>query len=276
MASTIIIKNGAGGSTPSSLKQGELAINVDSGSLYYGTSGSSNAVSSSFHFGSVTASNLEITSTSGNGLILGSNMLVGSTKAIGYGGTSTKISGDDTNLNIEGTTLHLTGSVKALNNIMTDGAVSASGRLTGTELKIEGNGSTFATITTAGATTVRSLTTSGTGTTINNGDTTASLGYITASQLHVQGTDEGGGIHLFDNDGNNIAAFARAGSGVNAHRGRMVLRDNADIKAEITSTGTSYIMGDFSSSANIEANTFTSKTNGTTFFNVDLRGNITG
>ena len=49
MASTIIIKNGAGGSTPSSLKQGELAINVDSGSLYYGTSGSSNAVSSSFH-----------------------------------------------------------------------------------------------------------------------------------------------------------------------------------------------------------------------------------
>ena len=29
MASTIIIKNGAGSSTPSSLKQGELAINVD-------------------------------------------------------------------------------------------------------------------------------------------------------------------------------------------------------------------------------------------------------
>ena len=32
MASTIIIKNGAGGSTPSSLKQGELAINVTNGS----------------------------------------------------------------------------------------------------------------------------------------------------------------------------------------------------------------------------------------------------
>ena len=56
MASTIIIKNGAGGSTPSSLKQGELAINVDSGSLFYGTSGSSNSVSSSFFFQHVTAS----------------------------------------------------------------------------------------------------------------------------------------------------------------------------------------------------------------------------
>ena len=56
MASTIIIKNGAGGSTPSSLKQGELAINVDSGSLYYGTSGSSNAVSSSFHIQNLTSS----------------------------------------------------------------------------------------------------------------------------------------------------------------------------------------------------------------------------
>ena len=56
MASTIIIKNGAGGSTPSSLKQGELAINVDNGKLFYGTSGSSNAVSSSFSFQHITAS----------------------------------------------------------------------------------------------------------------------------------------------------------------------------------------------------------------------------
>ena len=64
MASTIIIKNGAGGSTPSSLKQGELAINVDSGSLYYGTSGSSNAVSSSFYITNLTASG--IISASGN------------------------------------------------------------------------------------------------------------------------------------------------------------------------------------------------------------------
>ena len=50
MASTIIIKNGTGSAEPSSLTQGELAINVDNGALFYGTSGSSNAVSSSFTF----------------------------------------------------------------------------------------------------------------------------------------------------------------------------------------------------------------------------------
>ena len=50
MASTIILKNGTGSAVPSSLTHGELAINVDNGALFYGTSGSSNAVSSSFLF----------------------------------------------------------------------------------------------------------------------------------------------------------------------------------------------------------------------------------
>ena len=54
MASTIIIKNGTGSAEPSSLTQGELAINVDNGALFYGTSGSSNAVSSSFTFSRLT------------------------------------------------------------------------------------------------------------------------------------------------------------------------------------------------------------------------------
>ena len=48
MAQIILTKNGTGSAYPQLLSQGELAINVDSGSLYYGTSGSSNAVSSSF------------------------------------------------------------------------------------------------------------------------------------------------------------------------------------------------------------------------------------
>ena len=58
MASTIIIKNGTGSAVPSSLTQGELAINVDNGALFYGTSGSSNAVSSSFIFTELSASNI--------------------------------------------------------------------------------------------------------------------------------------------------------------------------------------------------------------------------
>ena len=44
MASTIQIKHGTGSAVPSSLLSGELALNVSNGKLYYGTSGSSNAV----------------------------------------------------------------------------------------------------------------------------------------------------------------------------------------------------------------------------------------
>ena len=40
---TIITKNGSGSAVPASLTQGELAINVDTGRLFYG-SGSGNAV----------------------------------------------------------------------------------------------------------------------------------------------------------------------------------------------------------------------------------------
>lgn len=70
MASTIIIKNGAGSSVPSSLKQGEFAINVDNGKLFYGTSGSSNAVSSSFSFQNITASG----DISASGVVYGSQI----------------------------------------------------------------------------------------------------------------------------------------------------------------------------------------------------------
>jgi len=49
MASTIITKNGTGSASPSSLQQGELAINVDNGKIFYGAKGGT-AVSSSFTF----------------------------------------------------------------------------------------------------------------------------------------------------------------------------------------------------------------------------------
>ena len=56
MASTIITKNGTSGA-PSSLSQGELAIDVDKGKLFYGTEGGTK-VSSSFTFTEVTASGI--------------------------------------------------------------------------------------------------------------------------------------------------------------------------------------------------------------------------
>jgi hypothetical protein len=37
MASTIQLKTGTGSAVPSSLTQGELAINIDNGLIYYGS-----------------------------------------------------------------------------------------------------------------------------------------------------------------------------------------------------------------------------------------------
>ena len=54
MAQTIIIKNGTGTPVDADVVKGELAINTDSGSLYYGNTAGS--VSDDFTFGSVTAS----------------------------------------------------------------------------------------------------------------------------------------------------------------------------------------------------------------------------
>jgi hypothetical protein len=56
MATTIKIKNGTSGA-PSSLAQGELAININNGSLFFGTENSS-LISSSFTFSHVTASGI--------------------------------------------------------------------------------------------------------------------------------------------------------------------------------------------------------------------------
>ena len=55
MASTIQLKTGTGSAVPSSLTQGEVAINIDNGLVYYG-SGSGNAVKKLDSFTHITAS----------------------------------------------------------------------------------------------------------------------------------------------------------------------------------------------------------------------------
>jgi len=55
MATNIQIKRGSGSNTPSSLLQGELAVNMDTGQLYYG-SGSTETPVNSYKFTNVTAS----------------------------------------------------------------------------------------------------------------------------------------------------------------------------------------------------------------------------
>ena len=68
MASIIQLKTGTGSAVPSSLSQGEVAINIDNGLFYFG-SGSGNAVKSLDSFTHITSS----------GIISSSNKIIGST-----------------------------------------------------------------------------------------------------------------------------------------------------------------------------------------------------
>ena len=158
-------------------------------------------------------------------------------------------------------------SIDASGNVAAEGKISASNALVGSELTLATAGTTHTAISTDGSASFA-------GGISTFYDATASLGYVSASQLIAQGTDQDAAISLKDNDGNQIGAIARCGSGANAHRGRLVLRDNADTKIELTPIGTSYIMGAFSSSGAIEANSFTQTSNGTTLASITNQGVI--
>jgi len=67
MASIIQLKTGTGSAVPTSLSQGEVAINIDNGLFYFG-SGSGEAVKSLDTFTNITASN----NISASGQIIGS------------------------------------------------------------------------------------------------------------------------------------------------------------------------------------------------------------
>ena len=127
MASTIKIKNGLSGA-PSSLAQGELAININNGSLFFGTENSS-LISSSFTFSHVTASGIikaehlfstddieatdditaggkiEASSNSSNGFYLGATQAMyadGGVFKFGNAGANAHIDGADIELDATG------------------------------------------------------------------------------------------------------------------------------------------------------------------------------
>ena len=104
MASTIQIKRGTGSAVPSGLADGELAINLDNGQLYFG-SGSTSV--NSFRFTNLTADNYIVSSSVTN---ITTQTLSGSTQ---FGDSA-----DDTH--------QFTGAITASSNI------SASGQIIGT------------------------------------------------------------------------------------------------------------------------------------------------
>jgi hypothetical protein len=72
MASIIQLKTGTGSAVPTSLTQGEVAINIDSGLFYFG-SGSNNDVKILENFTNINASGII------SGTISGSNQIIGTT-----------------------------------------------------------------------------------------------------------------------------------------------------------------------------------------------------
>ncbi len=122
MASTIQLKTGTGSAVPSSLTQGEVAINIDNGLFYYG-SGSTNTKKQLENFTNITASG-DISSSGNiiadyyNAKTSGTGYKLSGTKALWIqqgtvlgrlGGYDTKITGSSIILGQEATT-HITTS----------------------------------------------------------------------------------------------------------------------------------------------------------------------
>ena len=147
MASTIKLKNStSSGVAPSSLVQGELAINVEDGNLFYGTKGGT-AVSQSFEFSSITAANI----TAATRFIQGEDNIntiyapiaggtaITTVGTIGTGGwngniiSSSKLDADTAHLTTNQT---FTGNKTFSAAITASGAISASGAIFTSDLNV--------------------------------------------------------------------------------------------------------------------------------------------
>ena len=132
MASTIQLKTGTGSAIPTSLAQGEVAINIDSGLFYFG-SGSGNDVKPLLNFsGSVTSSgNI---SASGN-IVANDADFKGALSILGFSNVSASIAaiaagGDNLGNHTATEDLDLdSNSIIGANHITASGNISASGQL---------------------------------------------------------------------------------------------------------------------------------------------------
>ena len=119
MASTIQLKSGTGSAVPSSLTQGEVAINIDNGLIYYG-SGSGNNVKQLREFSSITAS----AGISASGDIKANNVEVANSLDVeGDIGANGSINGDGAT-DIDGI-----NTIEAGSDITSGGTVSGQGIL---------------------------------------------------------------------------------------------------------------------------------------------------
>ena len=125
MASIIQLKTGKGTATPTSLTQGEVAINVDKGLFYFG-SGSGEDVRFLDSFRHITASG----NISSSGNIIGANIFLPGAGKISFDnsqdGSDQFISGNDNNITIDGDDIIKLKADTSIQIIDTSNAVQVS------------------------------------------------------------------------------------------------------------------------------------------------------
>ena len=148
MSSTIQIKRGTGSAVPSSLADGELAINLDNGKLYFG---SGSEVINSFTFQNLTAENYIVSSSVTNITTqeLSGSTLFGNSADDTHEFTGAITGSTDISSSLDGTvsagsgSYHIvTGDESFETGLYVDGTITASGNI---------SGSKATTITAAGA-----------------------------------------------------------------------------------------------------------------------------
>lgn len=196
MASTIQIKNSSTASnTPSSLTQGELAINVADGNLFYGDG---STVKQNFAFDEVTSSNLTVTGTASIGYL----HTIYETASIIYSSGSTKFGDSLDDTHIRTGSMDITGSLNVVGN-STFSRISASGDITASNLLVYNNttlGSSPSSITNITGSTYSTGTMELNGTMIISG---ADPG-VSPEALQVYGDVQTYGYHRFDPVTTNI------------------------------------------------------------------------
>ena len=182
MASTIQIKRGTGSAVPSGLADGELAINLDNGKLYFG-SGSTSV--NNFTFGELTAEKYIVSSS-----------VLYITTSFSSGSTEFGNSADDTHT--------FTGNITASSNI------SASGDLMATDLTLGGTSRISSTVGTIQINDHLYVTS---GQHITASGNISSSGNITSNTLTVDGlSNQGSEATAVMIDGSNIVGTRELGS----------------------------------------------------------------
>ena len=271
MASTIQLKTGTGSAVPSSLTQGEVAINIDNGLFYYG-SGSGNDVKQFDAFTNITASII-----SSSGVIFADRIAAGSGNS-SFAGQLTVEEDIVANRNITGDNETAILGIKQIisnefvsgskliseTHITASGNISASGNFTGNKIfgnliggRVDGSGIVLGSASDIHVTASGNISASGTnGTHTLGGDLTIGDDLFVTDDIHLGGANNAHKILQRDSDGNlkiGNDSTSQTGAGNTEIEGLNSITASSDaIKIEATD-GPLNLVGNVTASGNISA-----------------------